>query len=104
MMAKYMGNAQKVWIEGIQTRVDVTASMLGAMKVIVTTFRTGFLWLIISKSVKMLGFTSILTNIIQGLRVTELRLSSLFRRFLCVRVFLGITDYLLLATQADVNI
>ena len=32
-MAKYMGNAQKVWIEGIQTRVDVTASMLSSMKV-----------------------------------------------------------------------
>ncbi|KAE9376787.1 putative ATP-binding cassette transporter [Stipitochalara longipes BDJ] len=72
MMAKYMGNAQKVWIEGIQTRVDVTASMLGSMK-----------------SVKMLGFTSILTRIIQGLRVTELKLSSLFRKLLCVRVFLG---------------
>jgi hypothetical protein len=38
----------------------------------------------------MLGFASILTNIIQGLRVTELKLSSLYRRLLCVRVFLGI--------------
>lgn len=33
MMAKYMGNSQKIWIEGIQTRVDVTASMLSSMKV-----------------------------------------------------------------------
>jgi hypothetical protein len=33
-IAKYMGNAQKVWIEGIQTRIDVTASMLSSMKVI----------------------------------------------------------------------
>ena len=32
-MAQYIGNAQKRWIEGIQTRVDVTASMLGSMKV-----------------------------------------------------------------------
>lgn len=32
-MSKYMGDAQKVWIEGIQTRVDVTASMLSSMKV-----------------------------------------------------------------------
>ena len=31
-MAKYMGNAQKIWIEGIQTRVDVSASMLSSMK------------------------------------------------------------------------
>lgn len=33
MMAKYMGNAQKIWIQGIQTRVDVTAGMLSSMKV-----------------------------------------------------------------------
>ena len=33
MMSKYIGNAQKVWIQGIQTRVDVTASMLASMKV-----------------------------------------------------------------------
>lgn len=32
-MAKWMGNAQKIWIRGIQTRIDVTASMLGSMKV-----------------------------------------------------------------------
>jgi hypothetical protein len=32
-LAKYIGNAQKIWIEGIQTRVDSTASMLGSMKV-----------------------------------------------------------------------
>ncbi len=37
----------------------------------------------------MLGFTAILTDIIQGLRITELKLSNLFRRLLCVRVFLG---------------
>jgi ATP-binding cassette subfamily C (CFTR/MRP) protein 1 len=33
MMAKYIGNAQKIWIQGIQTRVDVTATMLASMKV-----------------------------------------------------------------------
>lgn len=33
MMAKYMGNAQKIWIQGIQTRVSVTATMLSSMKV-----------------------------------------------------------------------
>ena len=33
MMAKYIGNAQKTWIQGIQTRVDVTAAMLASMKV-----------------------------------------------------------------------
>lgn len=37
----------------------------------------------------MLGFSSILTTIIQGLRITELRLSTLFRKLLCIRVFFG---------------
>lgn len=32
-ITKYIGRAQRVWNEGIQTRVDVTASMLGSMKV-----------------------------------------------------------------------
>lgn len=32
-LARYIGNAQKIWIEGIQTHVDSTASMLGSMKV-----------------------------------------------------------------------
>lgn len=36
LLAKYIGNAQKIWIEGIQTRVDVTATMLGSMKVSVS--------------------------------------------------------------------
>jgi hypothetical protein len=33
VMAKYTGNAQKIWIQGIQTRVDTTAGMLASMKV-----------------------------------------------------------------------
>lgn len=32
-IAKWMGNAQKIWFRGIQTRIDITASMLGSMKV-----------------------------------------------------------------------
>lgn len=32
-MANIMGNAQKTWIQGIQTRVDVTSAMLSVMKV-----------------------------------------------------------------------
>jgi hypothetical protein len=33
-IAKYLGNAQKIWIQGIQTRVGVTATMIGSMKVL----------------------------------------------------------------------
>ncbi|MCJ1399110.1 hypothetical protein MMC11_002312 [Xylographa trunciseda] len=59
IMAKYMGKAQKIWIQGIQTRVDITASMLGSMK-----------------AIKMLGFSDRLTTLVQGLRIKELKLSS----------------------------
>lgn len=41
----------------------------------------------------MLGFSSILTSIIQGLRVSELRLSTRFRKLLCVRVFFGMLKF-----------
>ncbi|KAJ5806253.1 uncharacterized protein N7503_003855 [Penicillium pulvis] len=71
-MAKFMGHAQKIWMESIQTRVDVTATMLGSMK-----------------SVKMLGFSDWLAGIVQGLRVSELQEANLFRKLLVLRVFLG---------------
>lgn len=32
-ISQYIGNAQKIWNKGIQTRVDVSTSMLGSMKV-----------------------------------------------------------------------
>lgn len=71
-MAKSMGHAQKIWMKSIQTRVDVTSTMLGSMK-----------------SVKMLGFTDWLADIVQGLRVSELQEAKLFRRLLVLRVFLA---------------
>ena len=33
LLTKYIGRSQKIWNEGIQTRVDVTTAMLGSMKV-----------------------------------------------------------------------
>ncbi|KAF7905842.1 hypothetical protein EAF00_000121 [Botryotinia globosa] len=72
LMANWMGNAQKIWIRGIQKRIDITASMLGSMN-----------------AVKMLGFTDSLTTMVQSLRVKEVHLSQLFRRLLCGRVFLA---------------
>ena len=71
-IARFMGSAQKIWMEGIQTRVDNTATMLSSMK-----------------SVKMLGFSARLGEMIQGLRSAELQLSTKFRRLLLVRVFLA---------------
>jgi hypothetical protein len=90
-LSKYIGNAQKIWIEAIQTRVDSTASMLGAMKVSNTQSlrKARVANMMALKGIKMLGFTNRLTEIIQGLRMTELRLSNRFRKLLLVRVFLG---------------
>lgn len=69
-VAKLMSHAQKIWMQGIQTRVDVTATMLGSMK-----------------SVKMLGFTDWLTELVQGLRVTELKVARMFRKLLIFQTF-----------------
>ncbi|KAL2069425.1 hypothetical protein VTL71DRAFT_14104 [Oculimacula yallundae] len=69
-ISRYVGGAQVAWNQGIQTRVDVTTSMLGAMKV-----------------VKLLGFTDKLSDILQGLRVRELYIAEFFRQLLVVRVF-----------------
>ncbi|KAL6364357.1 hypothetical protein LRP88_01755 [Fusarium phalaenopsidis] len=64
-LAKHMGKAQKRWVRGIQTRVDVTASMLGSMK-----------------EVKMLGLTDVLNNMVQNLRIKELKLSKKARKLI----------------------
>ncbi|KAG4438100.1 hypothetical protein IFR05_006421 [Cadophora sp. M221] len=69
-ISRYVGDAQKAWNEGIQTRVDVTTSMLGSMK-----------------AVKLLGFTDKLTDLLQRLRVRELRIARFYRKLLVGRVF-----------------
>ncbi|KAJ5182197.1 hypothetical protein N7449_012344 [Penicillium cf. viridicatum] len=69
-ISNYIGKAQKRWNEGIQTRIDVTATMLRSIK-----------------AVKMLGFTPIVFETVQNLRVTELKISTLFRRLLSASVF-----------------
>ncbi|KAM0557995.1 hypothetical protein ACHAPJ_005161 [Fusarium lateritium] len=69
MIARYMADAQKKWVRGIQTRIDVTASMLSSMK-----------------EVKMLGLTDVLNDMVQSLRVRELGLSKKFRKLTCWRV------------------
>jgi ATP-binding cassette, subfamily C (CFTR/MRP), member 1 len=71
-IANITGQAQKNWMKSIQTRVDVTATMLGSMK-----------------SVKMLGFTGWLSEIVQQLRVDELVVAAVFRKLLTIRVFLA---------------
>ncbi|KAK0718041.1 P-loop containing nucleoside triphosphate hydrolase protein [Lasiosphaeria miniovina] len=71
-LASYTGQAQRKWVRSIQTRVDVTASVLGSMK-----------------EVKMLALSDIVSDMVQGLRVKELRLSKDYRKLLCLRVLIG---------------
>ncbi|KAJ5901474.1 hypothetical protein N7495_002002 [Penicillium taxi] len=71
-LAQFIGMAKRRWMRGIQTRVDVTASVLTSMK-----------------EVKMLGLSDIVANMIQNLRVTELDLSKQYRRLLAIQTFIG---------------
>ncbi|KAG9231678.1 putative multidrug resistance-associated protein [Amylocarpus encephaloides] len=59
-LSRFFGGAQKIWNEGIQTRIDAT---------------------------KMLGFVDKLTELLQGLRIKELQLAGLFRRLLVASEF-----------------
>ncbi|KAL2851083.1 P-loop containing nucleoside triphosphate hydrolase protein [Aspergillus pseudoustus] len=71
-LARFIGMAKKKWMRGIQTRVDVTASVLASMK-----------------EVKMLGLIDLVANMIQGLRIAELDLSKQYRRLLTVQIFIA---------------
>lgn len=72
IVAKYLGRAQKVWIEAIEKRVNATTTWLGNAKV-----------------VKMLGFTDILSNLLQNLRATEIKSSKKFRKLFQLRILLS---------------
>ncbi|OAA63457.1 ABC transporter, transmembrane domain, type 1 [Niveomyces insectorum RCEF 264] len=71
-LARFFGTAKKKWMRGIQTRVDVTASVLASMK-----------------EVKMLGLSDVVATMIQNLRVTELDLSKQYRRLMTIQTFIA---------------
>lgn len=68
-LATWLPRAQKRWVEGIQYRVSFTSTMLGSMR-----------------SVKLLGLSHVVSTLTQALRVSEVALSSIFRRLLLVRI------------------
>lgn len=70
-LTTWLPSAQKRWVEGIQYRVSFTATMLGSMR-----------------SIKLLGLSRVATTLTQALRVSEVALSSIFRRLLLIRVIL----------------
>ncbi|KAL5338628.1 P-loop containing nucleoside triphosphate hydrolase protein [Aspergillus crustosus] len=71
-LARFIGTAKKCWMKGIQTQVDVTASVLTLIK-----------------EVKMLGLSDIVANIIQNLRVAELDLSKQYCRLFTLHIFIA---------------
>ncbi|KAF2500059.1 hypothetical protein BU16DRAFT_578086 [Lophium mytilinum] len=70
-----LANAQKAWLDRIQTRIDATASMLGAMK-----------------GIKMTGLTPHLANQVRNLREEEITTSRRFRALLVRIVALSFTS------------
>lgn len=76
VIARHFGPAQRSWVERVEKRVTVTASMLGHMK-----------------AVKMLGLSGVLEPIISRLRLAELKTSETFRSLLIWQImvckFLG---------------
>lgn len=71
-----MGPARVKWNQAIQERIGSASNMLGQMK-----------------GIKMMGLTDFFHNLLQGLRVIELKLSVKFRLILVQLHFLGIATY-----------
>ena len=71
-VSKRMGPAQKLWMEAIQSRINVTSKMLESMK-----------------GIKMLGLTPIMTTLVQNLRSNEITLSLKSRRLLATVITLA---------------
>lgn len=69
---QYAPKAQRVWVDCIQTRIDATSKMLGGMK-----------------AVKILGLTSLMQRLIQGLRERETKMALRFRRISVMRLSFG---------------
>ncbi|KAJ0160120.1 Metal resistance protein YCF1 [Colletotrichum tanaceti] len=72
-ISKAIGKAQTGWIECLQKRVAVTASMLGDMK-----------------AIKMLGLPDVLSTVITELRRIELSGSEKFRKLLVCQILVSI--------------
>ncbi|KAF7958001.1 hypothetical protein EAE96_003568 [Botrytis aclada] len=71
-MAKYMGAAQKVWMDRIQMRIDTSVKMLQSIK-----------------GIKMLGLSEKLSSLISQLREKEIRNSLKIRRLFVVMIAFG---------------
>jgi len=71
-----MAVRQKTWLEAIDKRINFTSETLGSMM-----------------SVKLLGLTEQMANIIQGLRVKEMESSKSFRSIYSLNLCVGKQNY-----------
>ncbi|KAH7182283.1 putative ABC multidrug transporter [Fusarium flagelliforme] len=71
-MARFMGPSQKAWMEKVEQRVGLTATVIGNMK----TF-------------KITGMTEPVETMVQAQRLEELGAGSRFRRFIIITASLG---------------
>ncbi|KAI1328223.1 ABC transporter [Xylariaceae sp. FL0255] len=71
-MSKIAGKVQVLWIEKVQERLRITSTVLGDMK-----------------SVKMLGLSDVITQMIKTFRQVEIKTSERFRKLLVINVLLS---------------
>jgi ATP-binding cassette, subfamily C (CFTR/MRP), member 1 len=64
--------SQRRWIEKVQTRLQVTSGFLDDIK-----------------AVKMMGLSQTMRNVIQNLRIQEIKTSEVYRKFLAGIIVLG---------------
>ncbi|KGO51212.1 ABC transporter, integral membrane type 1 [Penicillium expansum] len=76
LISSLAGPRQKVWLEAIEKRVDMTAQVLGSMK-----------------GVRMAGLTDKIYNTVQSMRTHEVRMSIRFRRLLILVVAVAYSNY-----------
>jgi len=67
-VGKASANAQKRWVDAVQKRVGITASMLGSMK-----------------AVKMMGWSALFAERVKDLKSIELKQSNRFRYITTIR-------------------
>ncbi|KAJ6134374.1 ABC transporter integral membrane type 1 [Penicillium sp. IBT 18751x] len=76
LISALAGPRQKLWLEAIEKRVDITAQVLGSVK-----------------GIRMAGLTDKLYNIIHTMRIHEVKMSKRFRRLLILVVAVAYSNY-----------
>ncbi|RGP81066.1 ABC multidrug [Fusarium longipes] len=78
LVMNFAGDSQRAWMNGVQKRVGLTATIIGSMK-----------------NIKMSGLASPVTAFVQKLRVDELAAGAKFRKIYIIAALLGFIPLLL---------